>query len=165
MHETLENIQNHVRSHVGKITGKEFQPALGMLKEEFQKNAAITPEEKPAFDLFFEKLRYKDNGKGAYPGLAFLLAALEFKKVNKKETLQKMEEFAKNIVKELTPRMWENSELVLNPLQKIVNACRDSTSFLNPRIAKTYEYEIKASLLTSQEKEILLAAINEISGK
>ncbi len=164
MYETLENIRNHIRSHVGKITGKEFQPALEMLKQEFEKNAAITPEEKPAFDLFFEKLEYKDNGKGKYPGLAFLLAALEFKKVNKIDTLQKMEEFAKNIVKELTPRMWESSELALNPLQRIVNACRDSRSFLNPKIASTYEYEIKASQLNEREKQILLDAIKEIKG-
>src|SRR3989338_1657666 len=118
MYETLENIRNHLRQDVGKITGSEFQPSLEMLKTEFEKYLVITPEEKPAFDLFFEKLAHKENGKGKYPGLAFLLAALEFKKINKVETIQKMEEFAKNIVKELTPRMWENSELALNPLQR-----------------------------------------------
>ncbi len=164
MHDTLESIQNQVRQHVGKITGKEFQPALEMLKSEFEKNIAISQDEKPAFDMFFEKLAYKENGKGKYASLAFLLAALEFKKFNKIETLKKMGEFAKQIVKELTPRMWENSELILNPLQKIVNACRDSGSFLNPNLAKTYEYEIKASTLTENEKQILLNAIKEISG-
>ncbi len=163
MHETLEKIQNHLRKQSGKITGSEFQPALELLKKEIEKEIKITREEKIAFDLFFEKLKYKENGKGFYPSLAFLLAAVEFHKIEKRETLKKIEETAKQLQKELMPRMWEYCELFLGPLQKIIQACRDSQSFLIPNIANTYNYEIKNSALSENEKKTLLEYIKQIT--
>ena len=161
----LDDIHNYLRQHQGKVTGKELQPALEMLKIRFEQKITMETGEKPAFNLFFEKLSYHDNGKGAYPGLAFLLAAVEFQRVGKTQVLKNIREFASALVKELTPRLWEYQEIVLSPLQKINNACRDSESFLNPGITKTYEYEIKASTLSENEKKILLEEMNKISVK
>ncbi|MDP3742474.1 MAG: hypothetical protein Q8R15_04110 [Candidatus Micrarchaeota archaeon] len=165
IYETLDEIHNYLRKHEGKITGKELQPALEMLKAHFEQHFPMTLEEKKAFDLLFEKLSYHDNGKGAFPALAFLLAAVEFNKIGKLDTLKKIGEYAKRLVKELTPRVWEYQEIVLAPLQKINNACRDVESFLNPRITKTYEYEIKASTMTENEKQMLLEEIKKIAEK
>ncbi len=162
--QALENIQNQLRQHEGKITGKELQPALEMLKKEIENNIEIAAEEKDAFDLFFEKLSYNENGKGKHPGLAFLLAAIDFHRLNKVETLKKMEDLTSQIVKEITRRMWENSELVLSPLQKISNACRDSQSFLTPKLASTYEFEIKASTLNESEKKTLIEFATKTTG-
>lgn len=159
IHQALENIQNQLRQHEGKITGKELQPALEMLKKEIENNIEIVVEEKNAFNLFFEKLAYNENGKGKYPGLAFLLAAIEFHRLNKVETLKKIDELATQIVREITRRLWENSELALSPLQKISNACRDSQSFLTQKLASTYVFEIKASTLNESEKKTLIEFI------
>lgn len=163
IYETLDEIHNYLRRHEGKITGKELQPALEMLKAHFEQHFPMAEDEKKAFNLLFEKLAIKENGKGLYPALAFLLAAVEFNKIGKVDTLKKIGEYAKRLVKELTPRMWEYQEIVLSPLQKINNACRDVESFLNPRITKTYEYEIKASTLPEAEKQILLEEIKKIA--
>ena len=163
--ETMEDIQNHLRQHEGKVTGKELQPALEMLKAHFEKKIEITSEDKEAFDMLFEKLAYNDNGKGKYPALAFLLAAIEFYKNGRIETLKKIREYATTLVKELTPRMWEYQEIALSPLQRINNACRDSESFLNTKLVKTYEYEIQASRLNDRDKNLLLEYVKKISGK
>ncbi|MFH1247055.1 MAG: hypothetical protein V1644_01620, partial [Candidatus Micrarchaeota archaeon] len=157
-------IQNHLRKHDGQITGVELQTSLEMLKNHFEKQVEMSAEEKKAFDKFFEMLSYKENGKGKYASLAFLLAAIEFQKINS-QALEKTCAIAKDIEKELTPRLWQNHEMFLAPLQKINNACRDSQSFLNPKLARTYEYEIKASTLTENEKKILLEEMQKISGK
>lgn len=164
LYETLQEIQNHLRQHEGKVTGKELQPALGMLKTHFEKKIEITDADREAFDMLFEKLSYNDNGKGKYPALAFLLAAIEFYKTNRLETLKKIREFANALVKELTPAMWEYQEIALAPLQRISNACRDAESFLNPKLTKTYAYEIGASRLNDKDKNLLLEYMKKIAG-
>lgn len=164
IHETLENIENEIRRHTGRITGVDFQTSLEVLKKEIEKEIAITEVEKPTFDLFFEKLAFKENGKGKHPALAFLIATVKIRKLNS-TMLQRMTEYCKILTTEVTQRQWNNQELILNPLQKITSACRDAQSFLNPKIAPSYQYEIKASALNEEEKQILLTAIKEISEK
>ncbi len=160
---TLEEMQGYLRKQSGKITGKEFQPALEILKKELEKNIGLKTEEKASFDLLFEKLEYKENGKPKYPGVAVLLAASYFQKTGVK-TLDELETIAKTLSKELTQRSWEYSELFLHPLQRISNACRDIKSFLNPRIADTYEFEIRQSTLLENEKKTLLEFMKQTTG-
>ncbi|MBI4406504.1 hypothetical protein HY571_01170 [Candidatus Micrarchaeota archaeon] len=152
---TLEEMQNYLRKQSGKITGREFQPALQIVKKEFEKNIEINQEQKTAFDMLFEKLEYKENGKPKHPGVAVLLVASEFQKIET-TLLNRIETLCKALSKELTQRTWEYSELFLHPLQRINNACRDIKSFLNPRIADTYEFEIRQSTLPEHEKKALL---------
>jgi len=162
---TLEAIQNQLRKHSGKIIGTEFQPMLELLKIEIEqaiemeKAIEIEHEAKPMIDDFFEKLSYQENGKGKYAALGFLLSVMQMKKAGKDQLLPQMGEFCRQVVKELSPRHWEFDSIALASLQKIINACRDGQSFLNPKIAKTYEFEIKESRLNEKEKRMLLEFI------
>lgn len=160
--DTLDNVQNQLRQHSGKIIGTEFQPMLELIKAEIKNEIKPEPLIQPLFNLFFEKLAYEVNGKGKYPGLAFLLAVVELKKAGKEEILKPIGKYCKNVVNELTPRHWEHDSIALGCLQKIINACRDGQSFLNPKIATTYIYEIKESRLTEEEKKTLVEFIKTV---